>query len=173
MKGKNLLPMAAAAAAVFFAGIFIGTRLGVKMESMAIQGTEQIPQLSTEGFSKADVRTDPYVIYLVSNCSRLSMITNEVQTDSIEKGIHNITDMRPTTHDMINLIMMNFDIHPLMVKVESFKDGTYYSKILLRQGNNILNLDSRPSDSIAIAVRAGIPVYVKNSLLEELGEKIC
>ncbi|MCJ7816682.1 MAG: DUF151 domain-containing protein [Candidatus Aenigmarchaeota archaeon] len=172
MKTKNLALIAVIMAAVFFTGLLAGSRMDLGIEGMAIR-ENQIPQLSTEGFSKADVNVSTYIIYLTSGCYRLSMVTNDVQTDSIEKGIHNITDVRPTTHDMINLIMMNYNINPIMVKIEYFIDGTYYSKTLFRQGNNILNLDSRPSDSIAIAVRAGIPIYVKNDLLEKLGEKIC
>jgi bifunctional DNase/RNase len=170
MKAKNVLLIAVFAA--FFAGVLVGS-MGVRTGNMITGSLENIPQLSTEGFSKADVDAGPYLIYLTSGCYRLSMITNEVQSDSIEKGLLNVTDIRPTTHDMINQIMINYDIHPIMVKIESFRDGTYYSKILMRQGNNILNLDSRPSDAIGVAVRSGTPVYVKNSLLEEVGEKIC
>lgn len=170
MKAKNVLLIAVLAA--FFAGVLVGS-MGLRTESMITGSLENIPQLSTEGFSKADVQASPYVIYLNSGCYRLSMITNEVQSDSIEKGLLNVTDARPTTHDMINQIMINYDIHPIMVKIESFRNGTYYSKILMRQGNNILNLDSRPSDAIGVAVRSGTPVYVKNDLLEEAGEKTC
>ena len=169
---KEKIAMAAIILAAFLSGIFIGARTGIPTEGMLMELGE-VPQLSTEGFSKADVQVGPLMIYLASGCYRLSMATNEIQADSIEKGIQNITDARPTTHDTLNHILENFNIQPLMVKVDSLKDGTYYSKILLRQGNSILNLDSRPSDAIAVAVRAGAPVYVKNELLKEAGEKIC
>jgi len=169
---KEKIALAAVVAVAFLTGIFAGSRTGIPAGGMLTE-LDGIPQLSTEGFSKADVQVGPLMIYLTSGCYRLSIITNEIQADSIGKGIQNITDERPTTHDTLNSILENFNIQPLMVKVESLRDGTYYSKILLRQGNEILNLDTRPSDAIAVAVRAGAPVYVKNELLEKAGEKIC
>jgi bifunctional DNase/RNase len=60
-----------------------------------------------------------------------------------------------------------------MVKIESFSGGAYFAKLLLQQGNKILNLDSRPSDAIAIAVRTNAPVYVSKDIMTMMGENVC
>ncbi|MEM5812287.1 MAG: DUF151 domain-containing protein, partial [Candidatus Aenigmatarchaeota archaeon] len=139
--------------AVFFAGFITG--LITNKQEKAFQEEmvpSEIPHLSTEGFTRAYVDTGPSVIYLVSDCRRLTLVTNEIQSESVEMGLSNITGFRPNTHDLIKNIIENYEIKPLMVKVESLAEGTYYSKILMIRDNNILNLDSRPSDAIAIAV---------------------
>jgi bifunctional DNase/RNase len=173
MKEKVLL-MGLVVAVVFVIGFLSGLRTEIRTEGLMTEADlNDIPHLSTDGFSEADIQVGPSAVFLTSGCQRISMVTNDVQTDSIAKGMLNITDVRPTTHDMITYILDNFDIEPMMVKIESLKDGIYYSKIIMKQGNNILNLDARPTDSIAIAVRTGAPVYVKDELLAEAGEKIC
>jgi bifunctional DNase/RNase len=60
-----------------------------------------------------------------------------------------------------------------MVKVTELKGNSFYSKLILRQGNTILSLDARPSDAIAIALRANSSIYVNSTLLREVGKKVC
>ena len=55
-----------------------------------------------------------------------------------------------------------------MVKVTHIKGGTYYAKLIIKQGNRILGLDSRPSDAVAIAVRAGADIFVNNRLMRDV-----
>ncbi|NIO19304.1 MAG: hypothetical protein GTN76_00795, partial [Candidatus Aenigmarchaeota archaeon] len=106
-------------------------------------------------------------------CLKLAIATTEQQTYSIASGLGDATGIRPNTHDLMKDTFELYSIEVLMVKVDDFRDGTYYAKLLLRQGNKILNLDSRPSDAIAVAVRFQKPVYVKNGIMESLGVGIC
>ena len=57
--------------------------------------------------------------------------------------------------------------------MERLENGTYYARLFLRQGNKILNMDSRPSDAVAIAIRHNKPILVKKGLFESESEKIC
>lgn len=134
---------------------------------------ERSPYFSTDGFSQVFVNVDEKNIYLTSGCHQLAMVTNELQTYSIARGIQNTTDARPGTHDLMKDMFELYDIRVLMVKINDFRDQTYYAKLLLQQGNRILNLDSRPSDAIAIAVRFDSPVFVKNEVLTTQGRRIC
>jgi len=134
---------------------------------------EKSPYLSTVGFSPVYVDVDSENIYLTSGCNQLAMVTNEVQTYSIAKGLQNVTDVRPDTHELIRDVFDLYGIEVLMVKIDDFRGETYYAKLLLQQGNKILNLDSRPSDAIAIAVRFDSPVYVKNEIMQRQGRVIC
>lgn len=170
------LTMVLAAVAVLAIGIFIGSNITgqVPGESGILEGPlESIPHLSTQGFVEAEITVEPAVILLASDCYMLVMITNELQTYSIEMGLNNARGFRPMTHDLMQDVIEIFEIEPLMVKIESLEEGTYFAKLLLKQGNRILNMDSKPSDAVAIAVRTSIPVYVNQTLLEEHGEKFC
>ncbi len=172
---KNLV-MVLAALVILAIGIFVGSNMTgqVPGESEVLEGSlESIPHLSTEGFVEVEISVEPAVIYLTSDCLGLVMITNELQTYSIELGLNNVRGSRPLTHDLVQDMIEMFEIEPLMVKIESLEEGTYFAKLLLKQGNRILNMDSKPSDAIAIAVRTGIPVYINQTLLEENGERFC
>jgi len=174
--GMKIIISILAVLVILAAGIFTGLNLTgqISGKSEIIEGPlESIPHLSTVGFAKAEINVEPAVIYLTSDCYRLAMITNELQTYSIEMGLNNVRGFRPLTHDLIYDIIDIFGIEPLMVKIESLNDGTYFAKVLLKQGNKILNMDSKPSDAIAIAVRTNTSVYIKQTLLEENGERIC
>jgi hypothetical protein len=133
----------------------------------------QLPCMDTAGCSMAEVDTDSSTIYLTSGCRRLSIITNELQTYSINTGIHGIRGSRPTTHDSIQDVFEIFGIEPLILKIEKMEHGTYFAKLAMRQGSRILDMDIRPSDAVAIAVRTGTPIYVNRTLMEEEGELIC
>lgn len=159
--------------AVAAAGVLAGGDW-LNSSGLAVE-TGNIPQLSLEGFSKADIGLDPGMlsILLTSGCRQLSILTSPEQMQSIAMGLEGDMGFRPLTHDLMENVLEGFDIEVLMVKVEGMTEGTYYAKLLLRQSGRILNIDSRPSDAIAIALRAGSPVYVKQELLEKYGDDVC
>ena len=134
---------------------------------------ENISQLSTEGYEKVGVDVVPNFIYLSSECYVISMETDEFQTYSIKKGVEKSTDSRINIHDIMKIIFDNFGIDVLMVRIDSVEEGIYFSKIFLKQKNRILALDSKPSDAIAVAVRADSPIYVKKDILERYGRRVC
>ena len=94
------------------------------------------------------------------------------QIYSIQKGLENKIEFRPLTHDLIKSILDVFGIEVLMVKITDYKGGVYFANLILKQGNKILNIDSRPSDAIAIAIRLNKPIYIKEDLLK-YGLKFC
>ena len=134
---------------------------------------ENVPQLSLKGFSQAQIDVELGMIRLTAHCYRLDIETTPEQTDSIEKALKGEIDIRPNTHDLIKYVLESFDIGVLMVKIDDFIENIYRAKLILRQNDKILNLDVRPSDAVAIAVRTNASIYVKNSLLESKGEWVC
>ena len=128
--------------------------------------------IPVDGYEKPDVSVSPSVIYLTSGCRQLAMVTTESQTYSIQNGLEKKIDFRPTTHDVFKDLVENFAMTVKAVKIESLEDSTYYSKLYIQQGNRLLGLDSKPSDSIAVAVRFDAPVYVKSEIMSQ-GENIC
>lgn len=70
-------------------------------------------------------------------------------------------------------IFDNYDFKILAARVNSFDNGIYYGDLIIQQGNKVLNIDARPSDVIAIAVRYDIPVQFNETLLMQQGTKTC
>jgi bifunctional DNase/RNase len=101
------------------------------------------------------------------------MEISDTQALSIKQGLEKTIDKRPLTQDIMKDIFDNFDIEVLMVRIDAFSDGIYYARIIIQQGDKVLDIDSRPSDAAALAVRSSLPVYVKNELLSTYGENIC
>ena len=129
--------------------------------------------LSGEDYVNTYVRVDENSIYLISGCDAIMMSVSDEQAWSISLGLANVSGPRPITHDLIRDVFDLFAIEIIMAKVEKLENETYYARLFLQQGNKILNLDSRPSDAIAIAVRYNKPVLIKKDLMESAGRKIC
>lgn len=136
-----------------------------------------LPELSTLGYVKvkadAAVMGNQGVVSLSSECYQLTANTEAAQAESILKGIAGRIEFRPNTHDLMKDVLNSFGIEVVMVKVVELKNNTFFGRIVLKQGDKIVSLDSRPSDGIALAVRTNSSIYVKEDLLKSHGKKIC
>lgn len=138
-----------------------------------------LPETSTFGFKQVsvglDLEEDKGIVKFYSGCYELSMSIDKSQAISIINGENKVRYFRPLTHDLTNDILENYGIKILMVKIVDIKNDTYFAKLILRQGNKILSLDSRPSDALALAARTDylVPVYVKEDILENFSRKVC
>ncbi len=133
----------------------------------------QLPCMDTAGCVKTDVSVDSSTIYLTQGCYSLAIASNELQTYSISHGIMGTRGPRPTTHDVIYDLIDMFQLDPLIVRIECFSQGTYYATMAFNHGSDVLEMDIRPSDAIAVAVRTETPIYVNETLLEERGQYAC
>lgn len=88
------------------------------------------------------------------------------EAHSIALEMENRSSPRPNTHDLARNVIYGLDGEVERVVVTELKGGTYYAKLGLRMRNRIIEIDSRPSDAIAIALRAGAPIYVREKLFE-------
>jgi len=78
---------------------------------------------------------------------------------------------RPLTHDLMVNLIRDLGAQVVRVCVTDLKENTFYAEILLQRNNELMAVDARPSDSIALAVRTGSPIYVAEKLLEEDPQK--
>ncbi len=126
------------------------------------------------GYERVDISVSlPNTIILTSGCLQLTASTTIEQTESILRALEKKEAFRPNAHDLSKFIFEEFELEVIAVKIEELRDGTYYSKLVLQQGNKVLNLDARPSDAIAIALRVDKPIYIKKALLENVARNIC
>lgn len=101
---------------------------------------------------------------------RLPIIIGGFEAQAIALEIENIKPHRPMTHDLILSIAQTFGIGLKEVLISDLKEGVFYSKLLMHlDGGAIMEVDSRPSDAIAIAVRYQAPIYTYDFILEEAG----
>jgi uncharacterized protein len=93
---------------------------------------------------------------------------------SINNAQNNVVPPRPFTHDLFMDLMERFSIDVHHLQIDSAEEGVYYAQLILTADGREECLDCRPSDGIALALRAGAPIFVDEGLLAatEQGENI-
>jgi len=95
--------------------------------------------------------------------------SNEAQALSL--AYEDIRLPRPTTHDLIINLTNELDATIECVVIKKYQNGTFLSSIIIKKGNETLELDSRPSDAISIAEKEKIPMYVTDDILKTVKSK--
>jgi len=91
------------------------------------------------------------------------------EADSIAVKLQKVSLPRPLTHDLMITLLEKLNVSIEYVIVDSMKNETFYSKIALKINNKIEMIDSRASDSIALAVRVSCPIYVNDEVVNSVG----
>lgn len=91
------------------------------------------------------------------------------EAQSIAIQIEKINPNRPLTHDLFKTFAEQMDVTITEILISDLKEGVFYSKIMCTDGTRDFELDSRPSDAIAIGLRFGVPIYTVESVLSEAG----
>jgi hypothetical protein len=81
--------------------------------------------------------------------------------------IQGIKPSRPLTHDLLKALVEALGAEVIRIIINDLKEGTFYARIHLRRNGEELDIDSRPSDAIALAVRWGAPIYVAEKVIEK------
>ncbi len=89
------------------------------------------------------------------------------EADSIVRQLQNIEPPRPMTYELTKSIIENMGARLEKVVISDLRDSTYYAELHLLQGNNLIVIDSRPSDAINLALRFDAPVFVEEEVLEK------
>jgi len=147
-------------------------KVGQIMQGMAL------PDLSTSGFSKVESVETGIIgnvgsVNLRTECYDLAAVVEPEQAESIQRGVDKTYVQRPNAHDIAKEVFESLKIEVLMVKITQIRDNAFYAKLIVRQGNTVLNMDARPSDAIAIALRMNSTIYINQTLLKEMGRKTC
>jgi bifunctional DNase/RNase len=87
---------------------------------------------------------------------------------AIDRNIKGKKTPRPMTHDLIENVIAGLDCTLDRIVVTELKDRTFYARLVLRKNGKMVEVDSRPSDAIALAVQMKAPIYVNESVLDEV-----
>lgn len=93
------------------------------------------------------------------------------EATSIDRRVRQTPTPRPLTHDLIHSIIEDMGGEIEDILITELREHTYYAKMRIRQGGELLEIDCRPSDAIAIAVTAQVPIYVADEILAEISEE--
>jgi bifunctional DNase/RNase len=89
------------------------------------------------------------------------------EATSIASAIKQLAMARPLTHDLFYDLLQQLGITVQRIVITELKESTYFAELVLGQGDNVILLDSRPSDAIAMALRASAPIYVAQQVLDQ------
>jgi bifunctional DNase/RNase len=130
--------------------------------------------LDLTGYVKVDaIDVQGNTLLLGQGCTAIVADTSQERADSITLGLQHKIDQRPNTHDVFVDAFRTFNISIDSVTIDRYDGQFYYSNIILTDGRTVLKIDSRPSDAVAIALRADAPIYLNKTLLTERGKKVC
>ena len=119
-----------------------------------------------------DARQSPVVILEETEGERwLPIWIGTAEARSIAQQIDERTSPRPNTHDLARDVIRGLEGEVVSVVVTDLREGTYYATLAVRVNGRVIELDSRPSDGIAIALRTGAPIYVRAGLFEPARER--
>ena len=116
-------------------------------------------------------QTHSYAIVLgeVGGSRRLPIVIGGFEAQAIAVALEKMTPSRPLTHDLMKNIFYNFDIELEEVLIDNLQEGVFFSKLICQRNGQSVEIDSRTSDAIALAVRFGCPIYSYEFILEQAG----
>jgi len=125
-------------------------------------------QMKVEGLL-FDPRSNMYIMLLkeINGNGTLPIWIGKPEADSIALALGKIETPRPLTHDLIKNITDSLKIRITKIIVTEILNNTYYSLLCLNDGKKETFVDSRPSDAVAIALRADAPIFIEDSIMEQ------
>jgi len=88
------------------------------------------------------------------------------EAEAITIALQEIEVARPQTHDLIKSLLHSLSAHLTRVEIISLREDVFYGNLVIEMNGNIFNVDSRPSDALALAVRHNIPVFVAREVMD-------
>jgi len=100
---------------------------------------------------------------------RLPIIIGTFEAQAIALELESIKPPRPMTHDLLKNLVLSFNSSVQEVFINELSEGTFFAQIHYDREDNRIELDARPSDAIAVAIRFGAPIFVNPEVLDEAG----
>ena len=128
-------------------------------------------ELEIVALSHSITQSNSYAVILgeVNGLRRLPIVIGGFEAQAIAVALENMHPSRPLTHDLMKNFMTAFDIKLQEVYICDLQEGIFYSKLVCFTANDTIEIDSRTSDALALAVRFGCPIYVYDNILEQAG----
>ena len=116
--------------------------------------------------------SDSHIIFLkeVDGDRMFPIVIGFFEASSIERRVKNVATQRPLTHDLLanTIDLLGGDLQDIYIN--ELREHTYFARLRIRHNGEIIEVDSRPSDAIALAVTVDVPIYVAEDILDEVGQ---
>lgn len=128
-------------------------------------------ELEIVALSHSITQTHSYAVVLgeVNGLRRLPIVIGGFEAQAIAVALEKMQPSRPLTHDLMKNFMSAFNIELHEIIISDLQEGIFYSKLVCSSDNDTIEIDSRTSDALALAVRFGCPVYTYEHILESAG----
>ena len=92
------------------------------------------------------------------------------EASAIAMEMQGLRPPRPMTHDLLKSVIIGLGADVKQIRISALKEKTYFAEVWLAREDHVFQLDARPSDSIALALRVQAPIYTEDGLLEDSPE---
>jgi bifunctional DNase/RNase len=99
----------------------------------------------------------------------LAIWIDPYMAEQITYALQEVDIARPMTHDLMKSILRSLDVRVLRVEVTSLQTDVFYGNIVIEYNGRSIDIDSRPSDALALAVRMNIPILVSSDVMDDAG----
>lgn len=120
---------------------------------------------------RIDESSNAFVLILVDveGKSYLPIWIGQFEATSILMELKDVTPSRPFTHDLLHSVIGQLKGKIDRIVVTDLIEGTFYARLHIKHAKEVLKIDCRPSDAVSLAVRARVPIFVKEKVLKEAG----
>ena len=128
-------------------------------------------KLEILGLSSSQSQSGSFALVLgeTEGNRRLPIIIGMFEAQAIAIEIEKIIPNRPMTHDLFKSFAHNFNFRIDEIVISDLKEGVFFAKIVCDNSGEIIEIDARPSDAIAIGLRFDVPIYTYETILSEAG----
>jgi uncharacterized protein len=128
-------------------------------------------ELEIVALSHSITQTHSYAVVLgeVNGLRRLPIVIGGFEAQAIAVALERMQPSRPLTHDLMKNFMNAFNVELMEIIINDLQEGIFYSKLVCINEHDTVEIDSRTSDALALAVRFGCPIYTYEHILESAG----
>ena len=132
---------------------------------------DKLVELEILGLSSNHSQSGSFTLVMgeVEGLRRLPIVIGMFEAQAIAIEIEKIIPNRPMTHDLFKSFSDSFKFEVEKIVISEMKEGVFYAQIHSKNEEALVEIDSRPSDAIAIAVRFGAPIFCSENVLSEAG----
>jgi uncharacterized protein len=116
--------------------------------------------------------SDQHIIFLkeVDGDRMFPIVIGIFEASSIDRRVKNQATQRPLTHDLLanTIELLGGELQDIYIN--ELREHTYFAKLRIRHDGELVEVDSRPSDAIALAVTVDVPIYVAEDIIDEVGQ---
>jgi bifunctional DNase/RNase len=125
-------------------------------------------EMAIKGLMMDPITNVPIVLLRdLDNQRVLPIWVGPVEANAIALQVENLAPARPMTHDLLRNLLQELDVRLVRVIISDLRESTFFAYLELHRGPEVLFVDARPSDALALSIRTKAPVFVEQKVLDQ------